>query len=199
MHCFFFLLSSQHGLLCGGFMFLYTCKSPFPSWISSTHVPILIPCRKRLRADPVPRSTEESIMFQKKWIAVAVLATAAVSATASAADRGVNTALGAVAGVLIGNSVGGQDGAVIGGVLGAVVGNSLGGRDGGRRDEYRQQAYGAPVYYRQQPVQARPYYREARADYYGRNNYYRQDDYRRNTHRVDYRQYDGYRPYDYRR
>lgn len=104
-------------------------------------------------------------MSQKKWIAAALLATAAVSTAASASDRGVNTALGAVAGALIGNSIGGQDAAVIGGVLGAVVGNSLGDDDGHHRA--RRQAYAAPVYYRQ-PVQAQPYYREMYVDRYGR-------------------------------
>jgi uncharacterized protein YcfJ len=122
-------------------------------------------------------------MSQKKWIAAALLATAAVSTTASASDRGVTTALGAVAGALIGNSVGGQDAAVIGGVLGAVVGNSLGDDDRyrhARRRDYR----AAPVYY-QQPVYARPYQREVYVDRYGRP--YREG-------RGDYRHdWDGYR------
>ncbi|HTH45536.1 MAG TPA: YMGG-like glycine zipper-containing protein [Oxalicibacterium sp.] len=127
-------------------------------------------------------------MLQKKWIAAALLATTAVSGTAFASDRGINTALGAVAGVLIGNSVGGQDGAVIGGVLGAVVGNSVGGRDEGRHYA-RRPTYAAPVYYRQ-PVQARPYYREVRGDRYDRSY--------RDARRVDYR-YDRAERYDYRR
>jgi uncharacterized protein YcfJ len=127
-------------------------------------------------------------MLQKKWIAAALLATAAVSTTASAADRGVNTALGAVAGALIGNSVGGQDAAVIGGLLGAVVGNSLSDNDEGRRYT-RRPGYAAPVYYRQ-PVQARPYYREVRDDRYDRSY--------RDARRNDYR-YDRYERYDYRR
>jgi len=124
-------------------------------------------------------------MLQKKWIAAALLATAAVSTTASAGDRGVNTALGAVAGALIGNSVGGQDAAVIGGLLGAVVGNTLTDNDEGRRHA-RRSGYAAPVYYRQ-PAQARPYYREVRSVRYapsyrdaGRGNYrYDRYDYRR--------------------
>jgi phage tail tape-measure protein len=122
-------------------------------------------------------------MLHKKWIALALLTTAAISTTASASDRGINTALGAVAGALIGNTVGGQNGAVVGGVLGAVVGNSVGGHDGGRY--YRQQPqayYNAPVYYRQQPAYARPYYRDGYAE--------------RHYERVDYRPY-GYG--DYRR
>jgi hypothetical protein len=132
-------------------------------------------------------------MSQKKWIVAALLATAAVSTTASASDRGVNTALGAVAGALIGNSVGGQDAAVIGGLLGAVVGNSLGDDDGHRHA--RRQQYAAPVYYRQ-PVQARPYYREVRDDRYVRS--YRNDDRYGRSYRdargADYRYYqDGYR------
>jgi uncharacterized protein YcfJ len=119
-------------------------------------------------------------MSHKKWIAAALLATAAVSTTASASNRGVTTALGAVAGALIGNSVGGQNAAVIGGVLGAVVGNSIG-DDEGYRHARRGGYVAAPVYYRE-PVQARPYYREAYGDRYGRS-YRDARDYRA----VDYR------------
>jgi uncharacterized protein YcfJ len=136
-------------------------------------------------------------MSHKKWIAAALLATAAVSTTASASDRGMTTAIGAVAGVLIGNSVGGQDGAVIGGVLGAVVGNSIG-DDGHRRGYARRDVYSAPVYYRE-PVQARPYYREVYVDRHDRSYY-------RGAREVDYRyQRGGYDDryqhggYDYRR
>jgi hypothetical protein len=115
-------------------------------------------------------------MSHKKWIAIAVMATAAVSTSAFASDRGINTAIGAVAGVLIGNSIGGQNGAVVGGVLGAVVGNSVGGHDGGRNYGRQPQAYyGGPAYYRQQPVQARPYYRDAYADRYDHRRYDRID------------------------
>lgn len=123
-------------------------------------------------------------MSHKKWIAIALIATAAISSTASASDRGVNTALGAVAGALIGNVVGGQNAAVVGGVLGAVVGNSVGGHDDRRNYERRSQGYygGAPVY-RSEPVRARPYYRDG---YAGRNDY--RNDYRgdRRYERVDY-------------
>jgi hypothetical protein len=121
-------------------------------------------------------------MSQKKWIAAALLATAAVSTTASASDRGVTTALGAVAGALIGNSVGGQDAAVIGGVLGAVVGNSLG--DDGHRHAYRRGYYAAPVSYRQ-PVYAQPYRRAAYVE--------RHDRAYRDARGADYRYRDGYR------
>lgn len=102
-------------------------------------------------------------MLHKKWMAVALLATAAVSTTASADNRGVNAAVGAVLGAVIGNSVGGQDGAVVGGVLGAVVGaTASSGRD---RDYDRRYArnppayYRAPVYYQTAP-HGRPYYRD---------------------------------------
>jgi hypothetical protein len=126
-------------------------------------------------------------MSHKKWIAAALLATAAVSTTAFASDRGVTTALGAVAGALIGNSVGGQNAAVIGGVLGAVVGNSIGDDDAYRHA--RRGYVAAPVYYRE-PVQARPYYRESYGDRYGRS-YRDARDYRV----VDYRYERGH---DYR-
>ncbi|HEX2604225.1 MAG TPA: glycine zipper domain-containing protein [Oxalicibacterium sp.] len=122
-------------------------------------------------------------MSQKKWIAAALLATAAVSSTAFASDRGVTTALGAVAGALIGNSVGGQDAAVIGGVLGAVVGNSLGDDDSYRHSR-RRDYYAAPVYYRQ-PAYARPYQREVYVDRYDRSYRDVRGDYRRD--------WDGYR------
>jgi len=139
---------------------------------------------------------KESIMLHKKWIAIALVATAAISTTASASDRGINTAIGAVAGAVIGNSIGGQNAALVGGVLGAVVGNSVGGHND-RGYERRSQAYGAPVYYRQEPVRARPVYRD---DYrgdgyrnYGGNRGYGD----RHYERVDYNYgrggYDGYR------
>lgn len=54
-------------------------------------------------------------MGSKKWIAMAVLASAAISTTAFADERGVNIALGTVAGALIGNSIHGADDAIIGG------------------------------------------------------------------------------------
>jgi len=115
-------------------------------------------------------------MLRKKYLAVAVLATAAVtvSTSALAGDRGVNTAIGAVAGALIGNSIGGQNAALVGGLVGAAVGNSIGGHDGGRY-VVRGPRY-APVYYRAEPVPVRHAYRP---------------DYRYDVHRVDYRPY-GY-------
>jgi len=133
-------------------------------------------------------------MLHKKWIGIALLATAAVSTTASADNRGVNTALGAVVGAVIGNSVGGQDAAIIGGVLGAVVGASASGHNDNRYYGRPQpQAYyqPQPVYYRPAPVYARPVYRED----YGRRNDYR-DRYQNDVRRVDYERYDRG---DYRR
>lgn len=115
-------------------------------------------------------------MLHKKWIAIALLSTAAVSTAASASDRNVNTALGAVAGALIGNSVGGRDAALVGGVLGAVVGASVSGGHDDRRYYGHQQAYrGQPVYYRE-PVRVRSYQRDG----YG-------DRYYHDVRRVDYR------------
>lgn len=137
-------------------------------------------------------------MLHKKWIGIALLATAAVSTTASANDRGINTALGAVVGAVIGNSFGGQDAAIIGGVLGAVLGASASGHNDERNyGRHQSQAYyqpqshyqQQPVYSRSAPVYARPVYRDA---YAGRNDYRYQNDARR----VDYGRNDRY---DYRR
>ncbi len=91
-------------------------------------------------------------MSRKKWIAVALLATAAISTTASADNRGVNTAVGAVLGAVIGNTVGGQEGAVVGGVLGAVVGaTASSGRDDHRYASRPRGGYREPVYYQPAP------------------------------------------------
>lgn len=128
-------------------------------------------------------------MLNKKWISIAVLASAAFSTSAMASDRGVNTALGAVLGAVIGNSVGGQNGTVIGGVIGAVAGASLSSHDD--RDYRRQsQAYGyggrsqgyrEPTYYRQAPMRS-----QARnQDRYARNHAVQRRDYR-DTRRVEY-------------
>jgi uncharacterized protein YcfJ len=124
-------------------------------------------------------------MLHKKWIAIAVLASAALSSTAFADNRGINTALGAVVGAVIGNSMGGQNAAVVGGVLGAVVGASVSGHEnapyyGRQRQTYYQPQtyYQAPTYYRAAPVYARPY---SRGGYAERND--------RNVRRVDYRRY----------
>jgi len=118
-------------------------------------------------------------MLHKKWIGIALLATAAVSTTASADNRGVNAALGAVVGAVIGNSVGGQDAAIIGGVLGAVVGASA---SGGHRDDRnygRDQTHGyhqAQPYYQQRGYhQAQPHYQ--RQGYYHAQPYFQQQGY----------------------
>lgn len=125
-------------------------------------------------------------MLHKKWIGIALLATAAVSTSASADNRGINTALGAVVGAVIGNSVGGQNAAIVGGVLGAVVGASVAGHDDARYYGRQSQTYyREPVYYRSAPAQARPYYR---SDYRERNE-------RRDVRRVDYEPY-GYGSYE---
>jgi len=130
-------------------------------------------------------------MSHKKWMAVALLATAAVSTTAVADNRGVNTAVGAVLGAVIGNSVGGQEGAVVGGVLGAVVGASASsGRDRGYDQRYGRNpraSYREPVYYQPAPRGHYGYrgdYRHDRGGYYydsRRSDYsrYERDYYRR--------------------
>jgi hypothetical protein len=64
-------------------------------------------------------------MLKKKCIGAMLLAAAAVSTSAMAGDRGVNTVVGALAGAAIGGSVGGRDGALVGGAIGAAVGNSV--------------------------------------------------------------------------
>lgn len=124
-------------------------------------------------------------MSHKKWMAVALLATAAVSTTAVADNRGVNTAVGAVLGAVIGNSVGGQDGAMVGGLLGAVVGASASsGRDRGYDRRHYERGpnvhYREPVYYQPAPRGHYSYqgdYRYDRRDYHDsrRANYSRHD------------------------
>jgi len=110
-------------------------------------------------------------MLKKKCIGAMLLAAAAVSSTAMADDRGVNTVVGALAGAAIGGSVGGRNGALVGGVIGAAVGNSARTNDdyyyrnrgyaysGGYSSGYYQQP--APVY-----VESRPVYVEPRGYYY---------------------------------
>ena len=117
-------------------------------------------------------------MLNKKMIAIALLASAAFSTSAFAGDRGVNTALGAVLGAVIGNSVsGGQQGAtVIGGVLGAVVGANLSQDD--RQYRGRPTAYRAPVH-----VQPRSQNRYVRDHHMERRDY-------RDNRRVEYVAYD---------
>jgi hypothetical protein len=96
-------------------------------------------------------------MLNKKCLGAVILAAAAVSSTAMADDRGVNTAVGAVIGAAIGHNSGGRDGALVGGVIGAALGNAVstgdnrsynGGYYDNRGSYYRQ----APVY-----VEARSY------------------------------------------
>lgn len=142
-------------------------------------------------------------MLHKKWMAMALLATAVASGSAVADNRGVNTALGAVLGAVIGNSVGGQDAAIIGGVLGAVVGASASGhndRNYGRNydrnySRHQSQVYyqaPAPTYYRPAPVYVQPNYRGG----YASHDAYR---YQRDVRRVDYGRYDRNDNRNYRR
>jgi hypothetical protein len=63
-------------------------------------------------------------MLKKKCIGAMLLAAAAVSSTAMADDRGVNTVVGAQAGAPIGGSGGGRNGPRVGGVIGEGGGNS---------------------------------------------------------------------------
>jgi surface antigen len=127
-------------------------------------------------------------MLNKKCLGAALLAAAAVSGTAMAQDRGMNTAVGAVLGAAVGHSAGGRDGAIVGGVLGAAVGNSI-----STRDDYRgNRGYASASYYEAAPayVESRPvyvqqapayyeapravYYQETRPVYYNAPRYYRE-------------------------
>lgn len=102
-------------------------------------------------------------MFNKKCFGAVLLAAAAVSSTAMASDRGVNTAVGAVVGAAIGHSAGGRDGAIVGGVIGAALGNSVSTRDD--RRYYDNRGYASVQYYQPAPVyveQPRPVYVEQR-------------------------------------
>ena len=74
---------------------------------------------------PIRLAAKGSAMLNKKCLSAVMLAAAAVSSTAMADDRGVNTAFGAVIGAGIGGSTGGRNGAIIGGLLGAAVGSSI--------------------------------------------------------------------------
>lgn len=113
-------------------------------------------------------------MLNRKCFGAVLLAAAAVSGTAMADDRGMNTAVGAVVGAAIGHSAGGRDGALVGGVLGAAVGNSISTRD----DYYRgNRGYATATYYSPAPayVESRPVYYEApRRVYYDAPRYYRE-------------------------
>jgi hypothetical protein len=121
-------------------------------------------------------------MLNKKCFGAVLLAAAAVSGTAMAQDRGMNTVAGAVLGAAIGHGVGGRDGAIVGGVMGAAVGNSISTRD----DYYYRDNRGyasasyyspAPAYVESRPVyvQSAPVYYEApRPVYYESPRYYRE-------------------------
>jgi hypothetical protein len=143
-------------------------------------------------------------MLSKKWISVVVLVGAAMSTTAFADDRGINTAIGAVVGAAIGNSFHGTDGAIVGGVIGAAVGASTGG--------YRETGYvSAPRYDDRPVVVAQParYYQPAPvyvaprpvyvASYDRDHERYRHYDNYRNGYRRDYDRRDDDRHYDGRR
>jgi hypothetical protein len=115
-------------------------------------------------------------MLKKKCIGAMLLAAAAVSATAMADDRGVNTVVGALAGAAIGGSVGGRNGALVGGVIGAAVGNSARTNDD---YYYRNRGYAysndySGGYYQQAPtyVESRPVYVESRPAYVEAPRYY---------------------------
>jgi hypothetical protein len=119
-------------------------------------------------------------MLKKKCIGAMLLAAAAVSSTAMADDRGVNTVVGALAGAAIGGSVGGRNGALVGGAIGAAVGNSARTND----DYYyrnRGYAYSSGYsngysggYYQSAPayVESRPVYVESRPVYVEPSRYY---------------------------
>ncbi|WP_296943901.1 YMGG-like glycine zipper-containing protein [uncultured Massilia sp.] len=136
---------------------------------------------------PIPVAAEGKAMLKTKCFGAVLLAAAAVSSTAMASDRGVNTAVGAIAGAAIGGSVGGRDGALVGGAIGAVVGNSVRTNDdyyyrdrgyvssgyypSGYSSGYSSGYYQpAPVYVQPRPVyvESRPYYAPPPAYYYDR-------------------------------
>jgi hypothetical protein len=115
-------------------------------------------------------------MLKNKCIGAMLLAAAAVSSTAMADDRGVNTVVGALAGAAIGGGVGGRNGAIVGGVIGAAVGNSARTNDD---YYYRNRGYAysggySNGYYQQAPayVESRPVYVESRPVYVGPQRYY---------------------------
>jgi hypothetical protein len=133
----------------------------------------------------IPVEARGKAMLNKKCFGAVLLAAAAVSSTASAQDRGVNTAVGALVGAAIGGSAAGRDGAIVGGVLGAAVGSSVRTDDdyyyrnrgayayGGYANNYYQPAPAA-VYVESRPryyYEPRPVYVEPRA-YYDRGHYY---------------------------
>jgi hypothetical protein len=121
-------------------------------------------------------------MLNKKCFGAVLLAAAAVSGTAMAQDRGMNTVAGAVLGAAIGHGVGGRDGAIVGGVMGAAVGNSISTRDDNYYRDNRGYASAsyyapAPAYVESRPVyvQSAPVYYDApRPVYYESPRYYRE-------------------------
>jgi hypothetical protein len=101
-------------------------------------------------------------MLKKKCIGAMLLAAAAVSTSAMADDRGVNTVVGALAGAAIGGSVGGRDGALVGGAIGAAVGNSVRTNDD---YYYRNRGYAYSSGYSGGYYQSAPAYVESRPVY----------------------------------
>ncbi len=129
-------------------------------------------------------------MINRKWMAAAILSTAAISGVASADGRTSDTLLGAIVGGAIGHGVGGRDGAIVGGVLGAAIGHNARNNDGETRYYYNNQPqvyYSAPpvyyppeqVYYQPAPttVYVEPSYR--RGEWRGRHGHRHEEYYRR--------------------
>jgi hypothetical protein len=141
----------------------------------------------------IRKELQELNMLSKKWMTAVVLIGAAMSTTAFADERGVNTAIGAVVGAVIGNSVHGRDGAVVGGVLGAAIGASAN-TYGGPRYYNESRTYERPVVYAQPATYYRPApaYDNPRpvyvAGYYGGHDRYYEDHdaYRHGHDRRDY-------------
>jgi hypothetical protein len=88
---------------------------------------IVTSCPSALLIIPIPVEAKKEIaMLNTKIVgAVAIIAATAFSSTAIASDRTVNTAVGAVAGAMIGSSTHHRNGALAGAVIGAAVGSSL--------------------------------------------------------------------------
>ena len=143
------------------------------------------------------RSKGRNTMLNKKLVGAALLAAAAVSGSAMANDRGINTVAGAVVGAAIGNSAGGRDGAIVGGLVGAAVGNSINTGDryyrgGGGYVQTRVYSQPAPVYYEPAPVYYEPaprYYAPQVVYVEPGRGYYHDRGYR------EYREYRGDRGY----
>jgi hypothetical protein len=106
-------------------------------------------------------------MLNTKCLSAVIVAALAVSSSAMADDRGVNTAVGAVLGAAIGHNSGGRDGAIVGGILGAAVGNAVSTRDDRRNSnayyDNRGRYYApAPVYVEARAYPPAPVYVESR-------------------------------------